>query len=934
MKKIADIIWTFLHYRLPFPENKNIPPLLVILIAASAGICTDRVSALPLEIWLFLAISFWGGWLIFWLSKMNDGASVFLLASTASCFAAHHHVWWRYYPSDEISFFAASSHPMACLRGIVMEEPRIQPPPPPNPMDLPRPFPTTILSLRATGIRDGSQWRSVTGQVTLYVQGELRGVYAGDVVEVYGHLYGPPVLSNPGETDFGLFRRTHRRLAALQADHPNCVVKLDRVSWLSPRLLLGRIRGYHTRKLEEMLSAAHREIAAAVLLGVREGIDPELSLAFFETSTLHLLAISGLHVGLLAVLARGMGNLFFYRWRWVVVTIATCVLIYITLAETRPSVVRAGTLVLLGCLSYLLARQALSFNLLGATGLVLLMVNPAQLFQAGTHLTFLATAAILWYDRSPLAAEGPVSTRWLLVPPGRLARMGARFVQLLRKAFLINIWVWLIVSPYLASKFHVLPILAPLLTVPLLPVLAIILATAIAALIIGWIFPMGATPFAWICDIAISLLSGIVQESRRVPYSYFWVAGPPLWWTAGFYAILALLAATPFLRRQKRWALLLLSWIVGGIIVPLVRPSESAFRCTFVSVGHGLLTVLQPSKGLAILYDAGSMRAPHRTGPQVGQVLWSLGVRRVGAIILSHGDRDHYNLVPEIARRFPVERVFVGPQLAATLGENISASPTGDSRELAHGRTITLARRWHHTLPALRWSGNIQVPRRPANSRDAVVPGEGANQEHEQGVQALRDFLNWAGIPIHVLREGDTVVVEGSDLQLRVLAAPSAPQIGDRATRKSAIDNACSMVIAAEYAGKRILLTGDLEPPGTDRLFARPPIPCDVVLAPHHGSRSSNPAGIVEWARPSAVVISGSRQWFRADVVIAYRRAGITVFHTQLDGATKIEVLKSKDAEDPSQAATGKIYCWTFRSSRWLELDSGSGNLSRSSTGN
>ena len=929
MKRLAEITWTFLHRKLPFPENRNIPPLLVILIAASAGIYTDRVSALPLEIWLLLAFSFWLGWLTLWLSKMDEGASVFLLASTASCFAAHHHIWWRYYPADEISFFAVSAHPMVCVRGIVVEEPRIQPPPPPNPMDLPRPFPTTILSLWATAIRNGNRWQPTTGQVSLYVQGELRGLYAGDVVEVYGHLYGPPVPSNPGETDFGQFRRTHRRLATLQADHPNSVVKIDRVSYFSPRLLLGRIRGYHTRKLEEMLSASHREIAAAVLLGIREGIDPELSLAFFETSTLHLLAISGLHVGLLAVLARGIGNLFFFRWRWVVITIATCVLVYITLAETRPSVVRAGTLVLLGCLSYLLARQALSFNLLGATGLVLLMVNPAQLFQAGTHLTFLATAAILWYDRSPLAVEGTVSTRWLLVPPGRLARMWTRFLQLIHKAFLLNIWVWLIVTPYLVTKFHVFPILAPLLTVPLLPILTIILATAIAALMIGWILPLAATPFAWICDIATSLFAGVVQESRRVPYSYFWLAGPPSWWTTGFYAILALLAVTPFLRRHKRWVLVLSSWMVVGILVPLVQPPESGFRCTFVSVGHGLLTVLQPPNGPAILYDAGSMRPPHHSGPQVCQVLWALGVRRVGGIILSHGDRDHYNLVPEIARRFPVERVFAGPQLASALGEKFSAAPIDDCWELRSGRTIVLPRRWYHALPALRWSGNLRVPRTPVDSPDNDSPGEEDNQQAEQGVQALCHFLTCAGIPISVLWEGDTLILEGSDLRLRVLAAPTAQQIRGKATRKSATDNACSMVIAAEFAGKRILLTGDLEPPGTDRLFARPPVPCDVVLAPHHGSRSSNPAGIVEWANPSAVVISGSRQWFRADVVVAYRRAGITVFHTLLDGATRIEVLKSEHSQDPSQAATGKINCWTFRRSTWLELNSHSGSFAR-----
>jgi competence protein ComEC len=909
---------------------QNFPPLLVIVVAACTGIFVDRVATVPLEIWLFLGASFWLAWLLLWLNRMNEGASLFLLASTAACFALHHHIWWRYYPPDEIAFFTAPSHPMACIRGVVVEEPRIQPAPPPNPMDLPRLFPTAVMGLRATAIRDGSRWQVVSGRITVYVQGELQGLRAGDVVQVFGLLYGPPMPQNPGETDFSTFRRTHRRLATLQVSHPAAVVKIGRASWFSPRLLLARIRGYHSQRLEETLASPYQEIATAVLLGIREGIDPNLSLAFFETNTLHLLAISGLHVGLLAAITGGMANLLFRRWRGVILAIAVCVLGYIALAETRPPVLRAGTLVLLGCLASLLGRSPLDFNLLAGTGLVVLAINPSEMFQAGTHLTFLAATAILWFHASPLAPRRPLAVRWLVAPRGRLARILLACLQVIREALLINIWVWCIVTPYVATKFHIFPLLAPIVTVVLLPILTVILATAIATLVLGWIFPIVATPFALICDLAISLFSGIVLESRRVPYSFFWVAGPPTWWTTGFYGILAFVAAIDFLRRKKRWVLLVLGWAILGVTVHFIPRSYREFRCTFVSVGHGLLTVLQPPGGPAILYDAGSIRVPEQVGPQACQVLWSLGVRRVAAIFLSHGDRDHYNLVPEIARRFPVGQVFVGPQLASALGQKVSTRGPLDPRESPQGRAITIPSGWHHLLPSFRWSGSMSIPLQIPDSQDPEISAEEENRDPEQGVRALAQFLNSAGIPIVAVCEGDTIALEGSELRLRVLSTLGTPEYGMGTLRKSAADNASSLVIAAEYAGRRILLTGDLEKPGTDRLFAKPPLPCDVVLAPHHGSRSSNPAGITEWASPIAVVISGSRQWFRGDVVAAYRQAGIAVLHTLIEGATTIEILPTEGSQDFLEQQPGKVYYRTFRTGKRLEFDSRRAGLSQS----
>ena len=107
-------------------------------------------------------------------------------------------------------------------------------------------------------------------------------------------------------------------------------------------------------------------------------------------------------------------------------------------------------------------------------------------------------------------------------------------------------------------------------------------------------------------------------------------------------------------------------------------------------------------------------------------------------------------------------------------------------------------------------------------------------------------------------------------------------------------DNANSIVLLIEHAGRRILLTGDLESPGLDDLLAEEPLDCDVVLAPHHGSPRSNPGRFADWSRPEYVVISGRRGI--ADLATiegvkhSFRLRGAEVFHTAEDGCVRVEI--------------------------------------------
>jgi competence protein ComEC len=80
-----------------------------------------------------------------------------------------------------------------------------------------------------------------------------------------------------------------------------------------------------------------------------------------------------------------------------------------------------------------------------------------------------------------------------------------------------------------------------------------------------------------------------------------------------------------------------------------------------LDVGHGLAAVLHLPNGNTLLYDAGLLGNPRYGGQIVSEYLWSRGVRRIDALVLSHADVDHYNVVPFLHERFAIRMVFLAP---------------------------------------------------------------------------------------------------------------------------------------------------------------------------------------------------------------------------------------------------------------------------------
>jgi competence protein ComEC len=169
--------------------------------------------------------------------------------------------------------------------------------------------------------------------------------------------------------------------------------------------------------------------------------------------------------------------------------------------------------------------------------------------------------------------------------------------------------------------------------VPVLFLTSLALLTGFLLLLFAPLLGPLVAPFAWVTDFSLAGCDWILTSAERWPLGYWYVPDVPSWWLACFYLMLVAALVLPELRRRPRpVALVLLVWLCLGLTLPLLRPGDGQFRCTFLAVGHGTCVVLELPDGRTMLYDAGSLSGPEVSRRQIAPFLWHRGIRRLDEV--------------------------------------------------------------------------------------------------------------------------------------------------------------------------------------------------------------------------------------------------------------------------------------------------------------
>jgi competence protein ComEC len=681
-------------------EHSSVPiwhaPLVPVALAATAGIVLDRCFAVELAKSLATTVALALGWFVLRSHPDRRVPLALLVLAFIPLGASWHHWRCRTVAPDDICFSISPEGTMARLHGRIDAEPIVVHA---SPDDSLRSFPArdaTRFLVRASSLQHRGDWSVVSGLVQATVPELRRDLHVGDEIELVGMLALPDGPANPGGFDFAAYCRDQGISAVLSVPASPGAVELVREGW--PRTVHGWLamaRAWGLQVLERHVAESQRGVAAALLLGDNAAMSVEEWDQYLRTGVVHVLAISGQHLAVLAwfgwLLARRLG----IREPSAAVAIAAVLFAYALLTGGRPPVMRAAWMVTAYAGGTILQRPVLPANIFAFAWLGVACTNPADIFNTGCQVSFVAVAVLIWgasrwrkEKDDPLERVVDESRSWLEKVTRRTLR-GVVFV------YAVNAAMWLAVTPLIAARYHLISPIALLLGPPLVLVSSVALLIGFGTLLAAGI----AAPLAALCG---GLTSGLLWTANAltgwadgIPGAYAFVPDLPEWWLWGFY--LALLAGLMVDMPRRPTAAILLAaagWLCLGLVLAFWPPRVAAFRCTFLAVGHGGCMVFDTPGGKTIVYDAGAITGPDVTRRHIAPYLWSRGVRRIDELLVSHGDLDHFNGIPALLERFAVGRLTLTPSFADRTTPGVGHTLRVFERIGVSTRVVSAGDRW------------------------------------------------------------------------------------------------------------------------------------------------------------------------------------------------------------------------------------------------
>jgi len=588
---------------------------------------------------------------------------------------------------------------------------------------------------------------------------------------------------------------------------------------------------------EQALGREQARLARALTLGEAAVLDPGQKERFRRTGTAHLLAVSGLHLGLVVLFAFAIARAALVRVtrlaaRFDVTRLAALAAIPLAIAfalltGARPPVVRACVMAVCALLGRALGRRAALGEAISLAAAGLLAWDPLELSRPGFQLSFAAVLGfVLVLGRR--APSGSYSAKPAGADPGRLARLASRVARAALRALEASVAAAAATSPLVLLHFERLSLVGipvnavavPLAGFVIMPGLLVV--TALAGPL-----PRLAEVLAQPAGAVLEALEACLTAVADLPCT---LESPgPL---AAIGVCLLCAAALIALARRRRPAILVAATalLALALSVPLDPPRLPTGRLTvdFLDVGQGDATLITFPGGAHWLVDAGgSTGGAYDMGEYLlVPILRALRVRRIDTLVLTHPDPDHVGGMAAVASRVEVGRIWDNGQGAAE-----GAVPQyGELLEIAARRSIPI-------------------------ERPAQICGA-----HTEGSVEI-DVLH----PCH-----DEV---GYDPGLTF--------------------NDNSIVLHLAFGRVSLLLPGDLGREGEAIVLARGAIPrADLIKLGHHGSAASSSTAFLDAAGPS-VAIASCGVWNRfgfphASLLARLHRRGTHVLRTDRHGAIRV----------------------------------------------
>lgn len=626
-------------------------PIVGIAIALILGIIVQSYLRLPIKIiWLIILANLTLMILLTYLKK-NGKAIIILLIIL---FIGGLHLEYNYRTEDSLKYFVGKKVELVgdCAQKYVTDKS------------------VYVFNIRNIMYR-GKSYK--TRNKTLLKVFDYEGVSLNNKrVIINSRLKIPDSARNPKMFDYNLYLKTQDIHTILNTNGQNIeIIDSGNLSFLIK--LRHEIKSQIYNKTLEILPDNEGEIALSIAFGDKKIIDENLYETFKVSGTAHVLAVSGLHFGILFIFIDTILRRFKMKEKHKSLMLILLIWIFAFIVGFSPSVIRASSMITLCSISNLFDRKYDLFTSLALISLINVIINPFIIFNVGFQLSFFAVLSIgLFYK--------PIYERLAFLP------------DFLRKMVSTTLSAQIGTAPIIAYHFNNFSLIALIINIPVVLLITYILPVSLIFFISLFVNASIAKYIAFLDEILIKLLIRINSISSYLPFSSMNVVSPSLLYIAFFFIGIILVFyknRIPYISKYDRRKLLLifLSIIITINGLKLMYPKK--LKLTFVDVGQGDCILIETPKGKNILIDGGEYKKDF-----LSKFLLRNHISYIDLICISHIHNDHIGGIIEVMENINFGSVVIGTKIYSSeeYKELINKCNVKDVSimEFSRGKTIAI----------------------------------------------------------------------------------------------------------------------------------------------------------------------------------------------------------------------------------------------------
>ncbi len=458
----------------------------------------------------------------------------------------------------------------------------------------------------------------------------LNELHIGNQIVTAGDIYKPRNKRNPGEFDYREYLLTKNITATMNISDAKIILVDDQTNIFDD--LIYKARLVIDKKIHQFHSAEAAALLRGLLLADRSEIDFDTRENFVNAGVVHVLAVSGLHVGYIVIIFMVIASRFNLYIRSLVTIIG--LLGFLVITGSPPSVFRASVMAIVFIIAQLSNRSTFGLNSLALAGLIILLLNPLEIFSAGFQLSFSAVISILIIypkiSRQILKFNLNKHLQWIIMFIG--VSLSAQIGTL----------------PFTLYYFHKLSLIALAANIIVIPMIGLIVAIGFITLGVSLISSWLAFIFASTNNILVLVLNYLVTISGGLGFSHIYIPNFSLYDSIVFYLFIGF-AFTLWKRMQTLKARIIFCILIPASMLAYFNLDnkdlipEGYLSVMVIDIGQGDAILIKFPNGKTALIDAGNKTDSFDNGERVIKpLLNNLGIEKIDYGFISHVDADHY----------------------------------------------------------------------------------------------------------------------------------------------------------------------------------------------------------------------------------------------------------------------------------------------------